>query len=115
MGSLPPPGIASRALTARLRIAFSSCAGSAFTCHRPAASTVSTLTCSPSVRSSSSLKTAYEIEWWLDFRRVLFRSDRKSTRLNSSHHSISYAVFCLKKNTLQNTRAAADEQHETAH
>src|SRR5699024_11653077 len=26
--------------------------------------------------------------------------DRKSTRLNSSHVSISYAVFCLKKNTL---------------
>src|SRR4051794_41454629 len=25
--------------------------------------------------------------------------DRKSTRLNSSHPSISYAVFCLKKNT----------------
>src|SRR5699024_12864847 len=25
------------------------------------------------------------------------RSDRKSTRLNSSHVSISYAVFCLKK------------------
>src|SRR5689334_23970067 len=24
-------------------------------------------------------------------------SDRKSTRLNSSHSSISYAVFCLKK------------------
>src|SRR5574337_1850315 len=24
------------------------------------------------------------------------RVDRKSTRLNSSHHSISYAVFCLK-------------------
>src|SRR3989337_258718 len=30
----------------------------------------------------------------LEFRRVL---DRKSTRLNSSHGSISYAVFCLKK------------------
>src|SRR3989337_3890750 len=29
--------------------------------------------------------------------------DRKSTRLNSSHGSISYAVFCLKKkNTTQN-------------
>src|SRR5690348_17915445 len=28
--------------------------------------------------------------------------DRKSTRLNSSHPSISYAVFCLKKKT-QNT------------
>src|SRR5690349_23009873 len=27
----------------------------------------------------------------------LYRSDRKSTRLNSSHVEISYAVFCLKK------------------
>src|SRR5690348_17629110 len=27
------------------------------------------------------------------------RPDRKSTRLNSSHPSISYAVFCLKKKT----------------
>src|SRR5258705_2188195 len=26
--------------------------------------------------------------------------DRKSTRLNSSHLGISYAVFCLKKNTI---------------
>src|SRR5256886_5224824 len=26
--------------------------------------------------------------------------DRKSTRLNSSHSQISYAVFCLKKKTL---------------
>src|SRR5690348_17470696 len=29
--------------------------------------------------------------------------DRKSTRLNSSHPSISYAVFCLKKKTKNNT------------
>src|SRR5438876_4473401 len=28
-----------------------------------------------------------------------FLQDRKSTRLNSSHPSISYAVFCLKKKT----------------
>src|SRR3712207_8335765 len=28
---------------------------------------------------------------------VKSRSDRKSTRLNSSHANISYAVFCLKK------------------
>src|SRR5207245_5440969 len=28
---------------------------------------------------------------------AIFTSDRKSTRLNSSHGSISYAVFCLKK------------------
>src|SRR3712207_8525573 len=27
--------------------------------------------------------------------------DRKSTRLNSSHANISYAVFCLKKNQVQ--------------
>src|SRR5438309_8037565 len=27
--------------------------------------------------------------------------DRKSTRLNSSHSSISYAVFCLKKKNLE--------------
>src|SRR3712207_6971095 len=27
-------------------------------------------------------------------------TDRKSTRLNSSHANISYAVFCLKKNNL---------------
>src|SRR2546429_3201446 len=30
--------------------------------------------------------------------------DRKSTRLNSSHGYISYAVFCLKKNTMTPTR-----------
>src|SRR2546430_6626282 len=30
--------------------------------------------------------------------------DRKSTRLNSSHSQISYAVFCLKKKTTYNAR-----------
>src|SRR6478736_7916832 len=30
-------------------------------------------------------------------RRIRARRDRKSTRLNSSHSQISYAVFCLKK------------------
>src|SRR5579862_2766620 len=34
-----------------------------------------------------------------DFHRVI--KDRKSTRLNSSHSSISYAVFCLKKKTIK--------------
>src|SRR2546430_3004045 len=29
--------------------------------------------------------------------------DRKSTRLNSSHSQISYAVFCLKKKKTQHT------------
>src|SRR5207247_3136352 len=32
------------------------------------------------------------------YERPLFSQDRKSTRLNSSHEWISYAVFCLKKN-----------------
>src|SRR5690349_22218129 len=31
------------------------------------------------------------------------QTDRKSTRLNSSHVEISYAVFCLKKKTKKNT------------
>src|SRR5437763_6756859 len=31
------------------------------------------------------------------------RIDRKSTRLNSSHRCISYAVFCLKKKKKKNT------------
>ena len=33
-----------------------------------------------------------------------YRGDRKSTRLNSSHLVISYAVFCLKKKTHQQTQ-----------
>src|SRR5699024_12727199 len=33
--------------------------------------------------------------------------DRKSTRLNSSHVSISYAVFCLKKKTTHDSRSYA--------
>src|SRR5256885_3256468 len=37
-------------------------------------------------------------------RRVgVLRQDRKSTRLNSSHLVISYAVFCLKKKTARRT------------
>src|SRR3712207_7861908 len=32
------------------------------------------------------------------------RRDRKSTRLNSSHANISYAVFCLKKNKCRRRR-----------
>src|SRR5258708_24828932 len=31
---------------------------------------------------------------------ALVTADRKSTRLNSSHQIISYAVFCLKKKTI---------------
>src|SRR2546426_3168893 len=34
---------------------------------------------------------------------VILATDRKSTRLNSSHLVISYAVFCLKKKKKHNT------------
>src|SRR5438270_8620351 len=34
------------------------------------------------------------------FQFIKFGIDRKSTRLNSSHSQISYAVFCLKKKKL---------------
>src|SRR5256885_8832505 len=34
-------------------------------------------------------------------------TDRKSTRLNSSHLVISYAVFCLKKKSASNARTLA--------
>src|SRR3712207_7167151 len=33
----------------------------------------------------------------INYGRDIVASDRKSTRLNSSHANISYAVFCLKK------------------
>src|SRR2546427_8414516 len=37
-----------------------------------------------------------------------FRLDRKSTRLNSSHSQISYAVFCLKKKKTSEARSLAN-------
>src|SRR5258708_15204694 len=40
--------------------------------------------------------------------------DRKSTRLNSSHQIISYAVFCLKKNTREQTVESPGDLHAVA-
>src|SRR5438876_7763615 len=41
----------------------------------------------------------------------LVTTDRKSTRLNSSHPSISYAVFCLKKkNVAERRRVRTDNR-----
>src|SRR3712207_8883484 len=40
------------------------------------------------------ISKAHAIQWI-----TLNPADRKSTRLNSSHANISYAVFCLKKKT----------------
>src|SRR5438445_8487230 len=39
--------------------------------------------------------------------RSLYQRDRKSTRLNSSHANISYAVFCLKKKIIREELASS--------
>src|SRR3712207_7317088 len=44
---------------------------------------------------------------------ALERLDRKSTRLNSSHANISYAVFCLKKKRLPSMPGMRSEEHTT--
>src|SRR5258705_7698084 len=44
--------------------------------------------------------------------RLALEIDRKSTRLNSSHLGISYAVFCLKKKKNQWHRTAAHQAWE---
>src|SRR5438876_5968025 len=52
---------------------------------------------SPSYATELQIKATRGLFW--EMARILRYSerDRKSTRLNSSHPSISYAVFCLKK------------------
>src|SRR3712207_6848728 len=39
--------------------------------------------------------------------------DRKSTRLNSSHANISYAVFCLKKNPNRRVKRSSEAMNRT--
>src|SRR5206468_8964664 len=39
--------------------------------------------------------------------------DRKSTRLNSSHDQISYAVFCLKKKKKKKRHSPLEQIHKT--
>src|SRR2546427_3915337 len=46
--------------------------------------------------------------------RIAGGSDRKSTRLNSSHSQISYAVFCLKKKKKQQQRRHSDISRRTS-
>jgi len=44
---------------------------------------------------------------------IITRIDRKSTRLNSSHGYISYAVFCLKKKTMDKTLPISKHKSES--
>src|SRR5258708_19719000 len=48
-------------------------------------------------------------------RKMKLRRDRKSTRLNSSHQIISYAVFCLKKKKNTQIRSPACPLHTPRH
>src|SRR3712207_8641858 len=50
--------------------------------------------CASGIRSATLAETMIRAG---DYEVVLAGGDRKSTRLNSSHANISYAVFCLKK------------------
>src|SRR2546427_8688411 len=45
-------------------------------------------------------------------RQSLIEEDRKSTRLNSSHSQISYAVFCLKKKKNTTDRVPRKHVHD---
>src|SRR2546429_5229022 len=47
----------------------------------------------------------------LDRQLRLYFKDRKSTRLNSSHGYISYAVFCLKKKKIIDTHSYVTRRH----
>src|SRR5437763_12279281 len=49
-----------------------------------------------------SLRCKRNSKWQSTRARGISISDRKSTRLNSSHRCISYAVFCLKKKKNKN-------------
>src|SRR5690625_5460707 len=53
---------------------------------------------------NSSLSTAEQQTRLRDVAAGQYKLDRKSTRLNSSHVAISYAVFCLKKKRLHQRR-----------
>src|SRR5947199_5496294 len=63
------------------------------------------------VNSSSRVQTSFT---GLPAKLVWTREDRKSTRLNSSHLGISYAVFCLKKKKHKYKRQPAN-QHSHIH
>src|SRR5688572_32022611 len=54
-------------------------------------------------RSGCGIGPARRVTWKSAPCRRRERSDRKSTRLNSSHSQISYAVFCLKKKKKKKT------------
>src|SRR2546430_11477012 len=60
-------------------------------------------------RDRRGLAAIFDPQHAASFRRAEERLDRKSTRLNSSHSQISYAVFCLKKKKKNNKHERPSE------
>src|SRR3712207_8862838 len=55
------------------------------------------------VKKGRAVITSYTLPWLVSEESIIIiKLDRKSTRLNSSHANISYAVFCLKKKKNKN-------------
>src|SRR5690606_40724689 len=113
---------------------------SSMTCHTPSAASLFLIATATTAISSLSLHDALPISssgspswrcsplssscWWTGRRvphcpgndlspALLCSKDRKSTRLNSSHVKISYAVFCLKKKKRYNSPPRFVEQRTT--
>src|SRR5258707_9153164 len=54
--------------------------------------------------------SSYDLGEAADLVLTSWSTDRKSTRLNSSHANISYAVFCLKKKKKEKNREILDRE-----
>src|SRR3712207_8894998 len=68
----------------------------------------------PEVRVTVPAELAHEADY--EHVRRIRGSDRKSTRLNSSHANISYAVFCLKTKKRRKARLRSSPQcHRCSH
>src|SRR2546430_3958280 len=63
---------------------------------------------------ATSRKRRNSFEPFLALPSAMLRGDRKSTRLNSSHSQISYAVFCLKKKNVAPTSATDKDRYDDA-
>src|SRR5947207_6720474 len=63
--------------------------------------------------TASSRRSCTRSRIWSVLSSVSQLSDRKSTRLNSSHTVISYAVFCLKKKKRQKTEEETERAGAT--
>src|SRR5260221_8098005 len=71
--------------------------------------------CHPSKQHAARLQCNAEVYTIYGIRKAFFHNglatDRKSTRLNSSHTVISYAVFCLKKKKKKKKRLTFDTNY----